>query len=87
MAIRAHGSEDAARARLGGQHLAGDGDEGAQARVAVARLPDELVVHVAPILLGGGIRLYGDGMQPVALRLVDRVEAGQLTSLRLAVER
>jgi len=40
---------------------------------------------MAPVLLGDGVRLYGDGMPPVALERTELVEAGQLTSMRFAV--
>ena len=59
-----------------------------------AGLIDEMVVHVAPVLLGAGTRLYGDpggpgdpGAPGVKLELVDREENQALTSLRLAVIR
>jgi dihydrofolate reductase len=52
-------------------------------------LIDEIVVHVAPVLLGGGVRLYGEAgsRAKVELEAVDRAEAGELTSLRLRVKR
>ena len=52
-------------------------------------LIDEIVVHVAPVLLGDGVRLYGeaDDRQQVNLELVDRAESGQLQSLRFRVRR
>jgi len=52
-------------------------------------LIDEIVVHVAPVLLGGGVRLYGEAgsRAQVKLELVDRAESGELTSLRLHVKR
>ena len=50
---------------------------------------DEIVVHVAPVLLGGGVRLYGEAgsRAQVRLDLVDRAEAGELQSLRFRVRR
>jgi dihydrofolate reductase len=50
-------------------------------------LIDEIVVHVAPVLLGNGVRLYGeaDDREQVNLELVDRAESGQLQSLRYRV--
>jgi dihydrofolate reductase len=52
-------------------------------------LIDEIVVHVAPVLLGDGVRLYGeaDDREQVNLELVDRVESGPLQSLRFRVKR
>ncbi len=54
-------------------------------RVLREGLLDEVVIHLAPVLLGDGVRLYGDGMPPVALERTELVEAGQLTSMRFAV--
>jgi riboflavin biosynthesis pyrimidine reductase len=50
---------------------------------------DEIVVHIAPVLLGGGVRLYGEAgsRAQVQLELVDRAEAGELQSLRFRVRR
>ena len=52
-------------------------------------LIDEIVVHVAPILLGGGVRLYGEAGTRAQVRLepVDRAESGDLQSLRYRVSR
>jgi dihydrofolate reductase len=53
-----------------------------------AGLVDEIVVHVAPVLLGDGVRLYGgDGAAPVALERVDATVSPQLTGLRFRVKR
>jgi dihydrofolate reductase len=52
-------------------------------------LIDEIVVHVAPVLLGGGVRLYGEAGSRAQVRLepIDRAEAGALQSLRFRVSR
>jgi dihydrofolate reductase len=52
-------------------------------------LIDEIVVHVAPVLLGDGVRLYGDAgsRAPVDLERVELAEAGELTSMRFRVRR
>lgn len=52
-------------------------------------LIDEIVVHVAPVMLGGGVRLYGEAgsRAQVRLELVDRAESGELQSLRFRVSR
>lgn len=53
-----------------------------------AGLLDEIVVHVAPILLGDGVRFYGDPPAPtLRLERTTTLEAGQLTSLRFRVRR
>jgi dihydrofolate reductase len=52
-------------------------------------LIDEIVVHVAPVLLGDGVRLYGEAedRERVDLDVTDRVESGRLQSLRFRVKR
>lgn len=49
-------------------------------------LLDEIVVHLVPVLLGEGIRLFAatDG-KPVALRRTAVAETGQITDLRFNV--
>jgi dihydrofolate reductase len=51
-----------------------------------AGLLDEVVLHVAPVLLGGGVRLFPDG-PPVGLERVSVGEAEQLTDLHYRVAR
>lgn len=51
-----------------------------------ARLLDEIVLHVAPVLLGGGVRLFGDGSGGrVELERLSLGEADRLTDLRYRV--
>lgn len=51
-----------------------------------AGLLDEIVVHVAPLLLGDGVRLYGEsGAHPVKLERVELEEAGQPADMRFRV--
>ena len=51
-------------------------------------LVDEIVVHLAPILLGDGIRLFGSpGAGRVSLERIGVAEAGQLTDLRFRIPR
>jgi dihydrofolate reductase len=53
-----------------------------------AGLLDEIVLHVAPVLLGSGVRLFGDeGAEQVELKRVSVGEADQLTDLRFRVRR
>ena len=53
-----------------------------------AGLLDEIVVHLVPVLLGDGVRLFTapDG-EPVALRRTTVAESGQITDLRFTVPR
>jgi dihydrofolate reductase len=52
-----------------------------------AGLLDEIVVHVAPVLLGDGVRLYGGDPRFAQVRLerTELAESGQLTSMRFRV--
>jgi dihydrofolate reductase len=49
-------------------------------------LLDEIVIHLAPLLLGGGVRLFGAShSEPVPLRRTTSAESGQITDLRFSV--
>ncbi len=51
-----------------------------------AGLIEEMVVHIAPVMLGAGTRFYGEPPSPkVNLEVIDREEHGDLTSLRFRV--
>jgi dihydrofolate reductase len=53
-----------------------------------AGLLDEIVIHLAPVLLGDGIRLYGGAGDPrVDLKRISLDEADQLTDLWFRVVR
>ena len=45
---------------------------------------DEIFVHIVPVLLGAGVRLYGPGPE-TKLETIDVTRAGQTTSMRLRV--
>jgi dihydrofolate reductase len=50
------------------------------------RLLNEIVIHVAPVLLGDGVRLYESvGTDPLVLRRTHVALTGQLTDLRFEV--
>jgi dihydrofolate reductase len=49
-------------------------------------LLDEIVIHLAPVLLGDGVRLYESiGTEPIVLTRTELAAAGQLTDLRFRV--
>jgi dihydrofolate reductase len=50
-----------------------------------AGLLDEVIIHLAPILLGDGLRLFGQSDQPVRLERVTLSEGERTTDLRLRV--
>jgi dihydrofolate reductase len=72
------------------QEAAGDRDVGVfgsslTRQCLEAGLLDEIVLHVAPVLLGGGVRLFGEGDRRVELERLVLGEAARLTDLRLRV--
>ena len=74
-----------ARAAANGKNLAIFGANLAQQCLG-AGLLDEIVIHLAPVLLGDGVRLFGaPDSKPVALRRTTSAESGQITDLRFSV--
>ena len=53
-------------------------------QVLAAGLLDEIVIHLAPVLLGDGVRLY-DATERVHLERTAIAESGQVVDLRFAV--
>jgi dihydrofolate reductase len=72
------------RAAADGKDVAIFGANIAQQCVA-AGLLDEIVIHVVPTLLGGGVRLNADGGPAVELVRTHLGESGQFTDLRFDV--
>jgi riboflavin biosynthesis pyrimidine reductase len=55
-------------------------------RCLEAGLLDEIIVHVAPVLVGDGVRLFErSGGEPVKLALISSKVEGETTVLRYAV--
>jgi dihydrofolate reductase len=50
-------------------------------------LLDELIVHIAPVLLGDGKRLYGDGRPRADLERIETTQGEQIVDLRYRVRR
>ena len=51
-----------------------------------AGLLDEIIIHVAPVLVGDGVRLFErSGSEPVRLERISSVEEGETTVLRYSV--
>jgi dihydrofolate reductase len=73
------------------QAAAGDADVGIfgaslSQQCLQAGLLDEIVLHVAPVLLGGGVRLFsGEGAGRIEVERLSLGEAEQLTDLRFRV--
>jgi riboflavin biosynthesis pyrimidine reductase len=52
------------------------------------RLLDEIAVHLAPVLLGEGVRFYeAPGVGQIRLERTDLANPGQITDLRFRVVR
>ena len=75
-----------ARAAAAGRDVAVGGGAEAIQQYLRAGLLDELQVHVAPVLLGGGTRLF-DGVGPASLEIVRTVESPAVTHIRYRVVR
>ena len=86
-------SEGLEAALAAAQAAAGDRDVGIfggslTGQCLLAGLLDEIVIHVAPVLLGGGVRLFGDeNDRHVELERIALGEADRLTDLRFRVVR
>jgi dihydrofolate reductase len=74
-----------ARAAAGGRDVAIGGGAAAVQQYLAAGLVDELQLHVVPVLLGAGTRLFSDGGSPLELRCTRVVESPAVTHLRYRV--
>jgi dihydrofolate reductase len=77
-----------ARAAAGGKDVAIAGGASVAQQYLRAGLLDELQIHVAPLLLGAGVRLFDEpGGDPLALKVARVVESPTVTHLRYEVEK
>jgi dihydrofolate reductase len=77
-----------ARAAAGDRDVALGGGASVAQQYLSAGLLDELHIHVAPILLGGGVSLFGElGTDAPRLKLTNVVESPLVTHLSYRVER
>jgi dihydrofolate reductase len=75
-----------ARAAAGGKNVTVGGGANVAQQCLQARLLDEIQVHVAPILLGAGVRLFDHlGDKPPRLQIRRVVHSPAVTHLRYAV--
>ena len=75
-----------ARAAAGDRAVLVHGAGAAQALLAAGQL-DEMEIHLVPVLLGGGRRLFAPDADRVELELVRRLEGRDATHLRFRVLR
>ena len=77
---------DQALAAAGDKNVAVAGGANAIQQYLNAGLVDELQIHVAPVLLGGGVRLFDDVQKaPVGLEYTSVIESPSVAHLRLRV--
>lgn len=81
------GAVELARSAADGGNVAVSGGGSTVQQAVQAGLVDELQVHVAPILLGGGTRLFGEVDEPLALEATRVVASPKATHLRFSVRR
>jgi len=74
-----------ARAAAGEGNVAIGGGADAIQQALAAGLVDELQVHVAPILLGGGTRLFGEGADPIRLEATRVLGSPRATHVKFDV--
>jgi dihydrofolate reductase len=75
-----------ARAAAGDRNVAIGGGADVVQQYLRAGLLDELQIHVAPVLLGGGVRLFSDlDTAPVGLEITRVIESPAVTHLRYRV--
>jgi dihydrofolate reductase len=74
-----------AHAASGGRDVAVAGGADVIQQALAAELVDELQVHVAPLLLGGGTRLFGEDAKPVGLEATRILSSPRATHLKFAV--
>jgi dihydrofolate reductase len=76
---------DQAREAAGDKDVAVAGGANVVQQYLTAGLLDELQIHVVPVLLGGGVRLFADGAETVGLESTRVIESPSVTHLRYRV--
>ncbi len=77
---------DLARSAAGGKDVAVAGGATVVQQYLKAGLLDELQIHLVPVLLGGGVRLFeGHGGEPVELEVTRVIESPAVTHLKYRV--
>jgi dihydrofolate reductase len=74
-----------ARAAAGEKNVAIAGGANVAQQYLAAGLLDEIQIHVAPVLLGGGVRLFADGAPGPELEATRMIHSPAVTHLRYRV--
>jgi len=74
-----------AHAASGGRDVAVAGGASVIQQALAAGLIDELQIHVAPLLLGGGTLLFGEGGKPLGLEATRVLSSPKATHLKFVV--
>jgi dihydrofolate reductase len=78
---------DQAREAAGGQDVALGGGANVAQQYLAAGLIDEMQIHVVPVLLGGGSRLFDAGVSTIGLDCVRVVDGPGVTHLAYRVRK
>jgi dihydrofolate reductase len=77
---------EAGRAAAGERDVAVAGGADVVQQALAAGLVDEIQVHVAPVLLGGGTRLFGKGEEPIRFEATRVLSSPRAAHLRYVVD-
>lgn len=78
---------DQARDAAGSEDVQISGGANVAQQYLAAGLLDEMQIHIAPVLLGGGTRLFTEGEDMRGLRVTRVIESPAVTHLRYEIER
>ncbi|MDQ3759805.1 MAG: dihydrofolate reductase family protein [Actinomycetota bacterium] len=75
-----------ARDAAGGEDIQISGGANVAQQYLAAGLLDEMQIHVAPVLLGGGTRLFAEGENLPSLRVTSVIESPAVTHIRYEIK-
>ena len=78
---------DKARNAASGEDVQISGGANVAQQYLAAGLLDEMQIHIAPILLGGGTRLFADGADFSRLKVTRVIESPAVTHIRYEIKR
>jgi dihydrofolate reductase len=74
-----------ARAAAGDRDVSIGGGASVIQQAIAAGLLDELQIHLVPVLLGGGVRLFDPGIEPIELECTRVIDSPAVTHLRFRI--